>query len=354
MNFKHNWHFILSIICAGVCIYALTFYVMPVDLRKIHENPFHIMFDLVFFTIGSVVIFKTNALVDHKINKYFTWVEAPFKRLAIQVTVDTLFTTAIVFGLYMLVHVINNIPPATYFNEYKKIFIVIVGLFLFYQAVYMGLYFFSQWKKSLVEAERLKFDSLHSQLHALQNQANPHFLFNSLNVLTSLIENNPKTAVAFVQRLAEVYRYVLQKTEMHLVELKEELNFINSYIFLQQKRFGDHLKIEIDVPDEAYDYLLPPYTLQILFENAIKHNIVSSEKPLTIKLFINNNNSLVVENNLQLKLSSPHTSGLGLKNIKERYEILSSGTINIVSSKDSFKVIVPLLRNRSIYESINN
>jgi len=354
MNFKHNWVFLLLIVFMAVGIYTLTCYVMPSDLRRIHENPLHILFDLCFFTLGSVIIFKGNALVNRKVSRYFRWDEAPFKRLAIQVVLNTIITTTIIFVLYVLVHIINGIPPNAYFYEYKKVFIVVIILFFFFQSAYLGLYFFSQWKKSLVEAEKLKFESLHSQLHALQNQANPHFLFNSLNVLASLIESNPKTAVSFVQRLADVYRYVLQKTDQHLVELKEELNFINSYVFLQQNRFGNHLQAEIEVPADVHDFYLPPYTLQILFENAIKHNIVSSEKPLTIKLYIDKNNDLVVENNLQPKLSPIHSIGLGLKNIKERYEILSEGKINVIKDEKTFKVVVPLIRNRSIYESINN
>ena len=235
----------------------------------------------------------------------------------------------------------------------KDALIILIIIFVFYQAVYIGLYFFHQWEKSVRESEKLKQENLHSQLHALQNQTSPHFLFNSLNVLTSLIEENPTTAVVFVKRLSEVYRYVLQKTEQHLVELRDEINFINSYLYLQQQRFGNNLITKIDIPPLSLDYYIAPYTLQILFENAIKHNIVSTEKPLSVLLSVDQNN-LIVENNIQPKISLVPTTGLGLKNIKNRYKILSDKNIQIINQNGIFRVIIPLLKNRSSFESNNN
>ena len=353
MNFKYNKVFFLYVFFTGVGIYLLTTFMMPPELKEIHKNPLHIAFDLALFISGSIIILKGNSLINCKINSFCQWNKTPFRRLIIQVFGNTIFTASLVFILFILIHAINKIPPETYIDQYKKLLLAVLALFFFYQSAYLGIFFFAQWKESLIETEKLKFESLHSQLHALQSQANPHFLFNSLNVLTTLIETSPKTAVCFVQRLAEVYRYVLQKMEVHLVELKDELNFIHSYVFLQQNRFGNHLKTEINIPDQMYDYFVPPYTLQILFENAIKHNIISSEKPLLIKLYVIDNN-LVVENNLQPKLSLVYSAGVGLKNIKERYEILSAGSIEVIKDEKSFKVIVPLVRNRSIYESVNN
>lgn len=354
MSLKNKWLPFFLAVFTGLGVYTLTYSLMPQGLQEIHNNKLHLFLDVLVFLLGSVFILKGNSAINSKINLYFKWNKTPFKRLAAQIFSNTIYTTLLTFILYVMVHFASGIPVSLYYYEFKNAFIIMMVIFFFFQTAYLGLYFFTQWKKSLIETENLKLESLHSQLHALQNQANPHFLFNSLNVLTTLIESNPKTAVSFVQRLADVYRYVLQKTEDHLVELREEINFINSYIFLQQNRFGNNLIAEIDVPDFFLDYYLPPYTLQILFENAIKHNIVSSEKPLLIKLFITGENTLVVENNLQPKISSPHSTGLGLKNIKNRYEILSSGNIEIINDERTFKVVVPLLLNRSIYEGINH
>jgi LytS/YehU family sensor histidine kinase len=120
-----------------------------------------------------------------------------------------------------------------------------------FQSIFIGRNFYKRWIDSSLEAQRLKYENVHAHLHALQNQSQPHFLFNTLNTLTSLIEEDQKTAIEFVQQLSNFYRYLLQREEHHLVHLEEELHFVNSYIFMQKKRFGDNLKIEITVDDEC-------------------------------------------------------------------------------------------------------
>jgi LytS/YehU family sensor histidine kinase len=251
-------------------------------------------------------------------------------------------------GLYILLYILLPI------DEVEDAIIVFLVLFLLYQAVYIRVFFSKQKESSIRESEKLQKENLHSRLHALQNQTNPHFLFNSLNVLTSLIEENPKVAVEFVKKLSDVYRYVLQRSDNHLIELRDEIKFIESYIFLQKKRFGNNLISEIDIPNRLMDYFIPPFTLQILFENAIKHNIVSSDKPLTIKVLVKNETKLVITNNLQLKSSSSGSTGLGLENIKSRYKILSHENIEIIDNSSDFEVIIPLLKFRSQHEDSNN
>lgn len=204
------------------------------------------------------------------------------------------------------------------------------------------VYFFEQWKQTHLDAERLKKENTQAQLDSLRNQINPHFLFNSLNTLISIIPDCPDTAIDFTQKLSNVYRYLLSVREKELVELQTELDFIQSYIFLLKVRFEQNLRFEIDVPEEVKTRLLPPVSLQLLIENAIKHNVVSREKPLSIQIHIENN-FLVLKNNLQAKLEKEASTGIGLENIRKRYQILSTKQMEVIHSSTHFTIALPLL-----------
>ncbi len=208
--------------------------------------------------------------------------------------------------------------------------------------LYEAIYFFGQWKSALLETERFKKETVQAQLDSLRNQVNPHFLFNSLNTLVAIIPENPDTAVDFVQKLSSVYRYLLSVKERELVPLATELDFIQSYLFLLKVRFEENLQVKILIPQEAQERLLPPISLQLLIENAIKHNVISREKPLHITLTATQE-TLTVHNNLQPKQQWEESTGVGLENIKARYSILSELTIQVSKTGEGFSVSLPLL-----------
>jgi hypothetical protein len=211
-------------------------------------------------------------------------------------------------------------------------------------AIYENVYFMNELKKSVEEKEMLKRESLNAQLDALRTQVNPHFLFNNLNTLCSLIPDDPKKAVDFVQQLSKVYRHILEVKDEQSILLKDELDVLKAYAFLLQTRFGDNLGIDIDVPDEKLKKRIVPLSLQILMENAIKHNIVSSDKPLQINVFAQNG-KLVVCNNLQKKNQTNKSTGIGLNNIRNRYKLLSEKQVEVSNSGTSFTVSIPLIEN---------
>lgn len=222
----------------------------------------------------------------------------------------------------------------------------LVGLVitLFISTIYECAYFFSQWKLSLLEAQELKRQNILSQFETLKSQVNPHFLFNSLNTLTTLIEEAPPQAVQFVQQLSQVYRYVLQAREKNTVALAEELDFIRSYLYLLQIRFGDHLKAEIHTDLHTEQLHLPPLALQLLVENAIKHNVISSAQPLQLIISSDASGELTVKNALQKK-STPETSGgFGLSSITQRYLLLGAKPVRINQDDGFFSVVLPLLQ----------
>jgi len=209
--------------------------------------------------------------------------------------------------------------------------------------LYEAFYFFALWKKTAKEKELLRQENLHSQFQSLKNQVNPHFLFNSLNSLSSLIENDQKKAVEYIQGMSQVYRYILGSNELELATLKCELEFIRSYFYLLNTRFGENLKEEISIPESCLHKRIPPLTLQILIENAVKHNIVSSGKPLFLRIYSTSENEITVSNNLQKRSNVMASNHFGLRNINNRYELLNQPGIRINQSETSYNVSVPLI-----------
>lgn len=211
-------------------------------------------------------------------------------------------------------------------------------------AIYESIYFMNELKKSVEEKEMLKRESLKAQLNALKTQVNPHFLFNNLNTLSSIIPEDPKKAVEFVQQLSKVYRHILEVQDEQSIPLKEELDVMKAYAFLLQTRFGDNLDITINVPEEKLKKRIVPLSLQILMENAIKHNIVSSEKPLKVDVSAVNGR-LVVSNNLQKKNQLFESTGIGLDNIRNRCKLLGNGQVEVTENGTNFTVSIPLIEN---------
>lgn len=208
---------------------------------------------------------------------------------------------------------------------------------------YEAFYFFDKWKEQFRLNEQLKNQQIRTQYEVLQNQMSPHFLFNSLNTLASIIPDDSNAAVAFTEKLSEVYRYILNNKERELVRLEEEIVFVKNYLFLLRMRYPDNLTFDFEISQESYSLTIPPLTLQMLVENAIKHNVVSKSKPLHIDIYIENGKSVIVKNNLQRKDSLEKSTKTGLENIRKRYKILGSREINISTSASNFAVSVPLI-----------
>lgn len=211
-------------------------------------------------------------------------------------------------------------------------------------SIYETIYAVSRWKQSLLESERLKKENIHSQLETLKNQVNPHFLFNSLNTLTSIIHESPDKAVEFVQHLSNVYRYILEIKDKELITLREEMECISSYRFMLEMRFGPNLQFEVNIPEEKMDSYIVPLSAQILLENAIKHNVISTSRPLKIIFSIAKNGHLLVTNNLQKKEVVNGSTKTGLANIRNRYKIISGKDADVIVTQDHFSVSLPLIQ----------
>ncbi|MEM1134910.1 MAG: histidine kinase [Bacteroidota bacterium] len=234
-------------------------------------------------------------------------------------------------------------PDANSFYDGLRISIITT---IIINALYEAFYFFSQWKKGMLEAEKLKTQQLKMELSVLKNQISPHFLFNSLNTLVTLIGEDQKIASEFTEKLSEVYRYILQNKEKELVKLQTEVAFVESYLFLLKMRFGNNLKFEKKIDKEQLEKYVPPLTLQILVENAIKHNIVSLSMPLTVEIYSHNASTLIVQNTLQKKKNVKDSTRTGLENIKKRYQFLTKQKLDIITTTNYFMVALPLIEVR--------
>lgn len=205
------------------------------------------------------------------------------------------------------------------------------------------LVFYNQQIKLANEA-LLKVNA-ETRYEVLMNQVNPHFLFNSFNTINALINSNKEEAIDFVNNLSDVYRYVLESSKKNLVTVAEEIGFVHIYVKMLKARYGNKLQIDFAIRDHAYDLFVPPLAIQVLIENAAKHNVISTKLPLTISVFMTDETTLTVANPIQEKLMPQPSTGIGLSNLDERYSHLSERPIVICKKDNRFMVTISLLKN---------
>lgn len=287
------------------------------------------------FMIGLSVLIST-------LDRQLPWLHFPLKRLIIQFLTTILFSAVIIVVTILLTALITHERLSSDFFFDRAYFMAKIAFtFIFVGSlVSNAVMFFKNWKEAAVQQEKLKREQLALQYETLKSQVNPHFLFNNLNSLTSLISTNPEKAIDFVKKLSEVYRYVLDQKDQELTDLESELKFVESYVFLQKIRFGANLNVQIQVT--AKNFKVIPLSVQMLVENAIKHNEISDRNPLQIKIHTTDDHFLIVENQLQKKATSDR-SGTGLQNIRERYEFFTRKRVTIFENLDRFLVSIPLL-----------
>ncbi len=302
-----------------------------------------VMLSILFNGLLTIGLGFVNGFIAEEVK--ISWLEQPIKRFVVSFLLTIVATLLIaasvqVFMSYSFfgrspLEVLPNIRTEYYYNV--LMITLVISTFLH------GRSFLLEWRKSIEEAESLKRAHLTSQYESLKNQVNPHFLFNSLNVLTALVHKDADLSEKFIRQLSDVYRYVLEVSEQELVPLEKELKALEAYVFLLKIRFGNNLTVDIDVPKKEHQ-LIPPLSLQMLVENAVKHNIISKEQPLKISIFREADDRVVVENNLQKKDQQPHHLGIGLENIKKRYQRFLKEDIIIEEKEGYFRVVLPVIR----------
>lgn len=298
-------------------------------------------------TILSVTFFtwEGNRLIKPWFKKKFLTTKTKVRFLAFffiagnGVALLSAIVTVFFFG-----HIVHDYSLAQNLNPYKLniIYGSLINLFLhLLNAIH---FFFREYQRQWKETEELRQSSAQAQIQLVKSQINPHFLFNNLNVLSGmLIKDNPE-ANRFIEEFSKVYRYILSNQNKELVELRSELEFIQPYIFLLQKRFDQALTVNISIPEHYTTWHVVPAALQMLIENAIKHNVVSRHKPLHIDIHTNGNQTLVIKNNLQPRVAVEPSTRIGLQNIRKRYELICGRDVVVRQSAQAFEVAIPLLQ----------
>jgi len=292
----------------------------------------------------SVVALELIHQLNNYLEKRITWEKNPYQRFFVQWSISVLIGILIVFGIRWLTKVIFS---SFYYVRVLDEAIVLIMMTMVITAmilIVLGLFLLNKWRFSLAELERFKKENAESQFESLRSQINPHFLFNSLNTLSSLIYENQEKAESFIRELSDVYRYILENRGKELLTLREELAVAQSYIYLAQLRFDKNLIVRLAISSDYDTKNIAPLTLQLLVENAVKHNVISKRKPLFVDIFVEGK-YLIVKNNLQKKVSKEYSSQIGLKNIQSRYAFLTKDKMEVLESQTEFIVKIPLIQS---------
>ena len=320
----------------------------PTIFLALDSNPANILSHFIFSFIITFCFWMVNVLlIDFKNSKttatgksslyFYTRFAASFI-LAIVIYIS--------LGLLLqLSGIILSPLRGNWGASFSSWFYLCMKIILFNSLIILIKYLFdlnAEKRKIELENEVLKRENLNALHESLKQQVNPHFLFNSLNTLKSLTKRNPAQAVDYIAELSSVYRYMLLHQDKKNVTLGDEIDFLKSYVYLLKIRFGDAITTEIFLPDELLDYSMPPNTLQLLIENAVKHNALSLQKPLSISI-VADKDYLTVKNNLRSKKTEPSSSHLGLSNISNRYLLLKGKDIIIKKTEEEFIVLLPIM-----------
>lgn len=336
---RRNLIVVLIVSCLPVLFITLQQLALGVQATT-SEWSMVIGYSYLFSLSMTTVLFFGNTFLVHRLREWLPWNRQPVNRLLAEFFLCISFSAA---AIILVAWTFNSLL----FHQPMKPFIVntlVIGIIMTVIVTLFeeGSFFFREWKTELIQGEQLKKEMAESQYEALKNQVNPHFLFNSLNSLTALVHKDPDKAVEFISEFSKIYRYVLEVSGKVVVELSRELDFLQSYFFLQKIRFGENLKIEINIPSGKLNHFVPPLSLQLLAENVIKHNEISSAKPLHIYISADEN-FLVMKNDLQRRDEPVDSTGIGLKNLRGRYETISELVPSFSANGKFFIARIPLI-----------
>ena len=310
-------------------------------------NPREMMVNFVLTTIYTMGLWLANGYSVDWLDRYVRWKQAPAKRLALTLLVS-LGGSLVVIVLVRLGYIVyRGQNPALLLSPryvdgylFPLVITALISMFMHSRSFLLG------WREALVQTERLQKEMAQAEAQTLRQQLDPHFMFNALNALTSLVEEEPQLAVRFIRQLSQVYRYVLDAQGREVVPLADELEFAKAYLFLQRIRYEEALQAVLPDPSSVPAHLVvPPLSLQLLLENALKHNVALQQQPLQLSFTLDvAARQLTVRNTLRPRRLSPEeTSGLGLRNLQARYAFLTKQPILIQPTDTEFVVTLPLL-----------
>ena len=339
---RNNKYRFLYMILLGIVITLALNLLIPGKMGKIVH-----LYDFAVSILITIIVWEGNLRIDQWLNLKYPWIAHPAKRIAVHLALSVGYSAISIFIAAFLFNCFSNEMPFKG-DDFIRVTMIILAILVLMSVllltVEISTQFFRHWKNSLVEIERYRTESLQAQLQNLKNQINPHFLFNNMSVLSSLVYKDQDKAVEFINQLSKVYRYLLENQTSELVTVEKELAFIGSYTYLLQIRFGQNISFKTIVKKEDLARLIPPMALQILIENAIKHNEASSERPLSISIE-SENEKLKVSNNLQIRTLHEPGSQTGLPYIRARYAFFTVVPVEVIQNSQTFVVKIPLLHS---------
>lgn len=363
----NNWfrkHYLVILIPSVFVVYTfLIFLVNPYG--KYWDFSERKALNLSIELIGIIIFCSLTTLsciyLSNVLNKHLPWEKNSFYRGIVQLSVHLIFTLALHYTMRYLIiktllepeiiKLISHTPRLTSELDLWRHILVAIAISVLLNFVTTANYFLESWRSSMVEAAELKLRTaelkeiaMQAELQSLKLQLDPHFMFNNFSTLSELIAEDKSLAQSFIEKLSKVYRYMILNINHNLVSLEKELKFLQSYLYLISIRHGENVVVVINVPSDYMEKKIPPITLQLLIENAIKHNVASTYKPLNIAISVNSEEQLIVVNDLQrMSGSDLYSSKLGLKNIQERYRLVSGGEPAVIETASQFCVVLPLL-----------
>ncbi len=292
--------------------------------------------------IIALLLWWGNRKLTSALDRLMPWSRSGSFRLFVQLSSGLLYLLVLINITYLVLKLVLTTDPPTI----EQVIVTnVFGAFIFIPTfcIYFSIHFLKHWRLSVLEKEKMQKEQIRSQLISLRNQLDPHFLFNNLNILSALIDKDPGRSKRFLEKFSDVYRSLLRSKSEDLIKLTEELEFIEAYIFLMRTRFDDQIQFTKNLQPGHASRMIPPLTLQILVENAVKHNTINETTPLTIHLLQLDDDYLMVSNTLSHTPNDIAGHGSGLINIQNRYAYFTGKPVRIIRTDTHFEVHIPLL-----------
>jgi two-component system LytT family sensor kinase len=277
------------------------------------------------------------------ITKRFSSLHQTSQRILLRLAVNLVVMTPTILILFYIFHWFHILDYSLKEDDLRYGYLAGLSINVIFESLREVIFLLNKYRETVAEEELLKQMQLEQEFENLKQRINPHFLFNCFNTLLYLISDDRNKAESFLDELSKVYRYLLRSNEIDLSTVEQEVSFIRSYAGLLKTRFGNGFQLHVDIPDASKTMLIPSLTLQLLVENAVKHNVVSTKKPIIINIYTTDDSRLIVENTVAKKASRVISTGIGLSSIKEKYRLLNSPMIIIEDTTNYFRVTLSLL-----------
>jgi two-component system LytT family sensor kinase len=337
----YTWCFIISMpfITFAMC------YIMYGD-RLYHEWLPWLYGFLLIYLIGYGS-WRMHYQYDYFLQKKLPGIEHTKKRVLYKLLIYLLIMSPSVLVIVFVFHYFHIAGYSIKPGDIRNMLLVGLATNIVFETLYEVVYIIDKYKETAVESELLESMHLQQEFDNLKDRVNPHFLFNCFNTLSSLISENKSMASSFLNDLSKVYRYLLQNNLDGMSTVESEIKFIHSYFKLMSIRYGERVELTVQIDKKYYPYLVPSLSLQLLVENAVKHNVVSKHAPLCIEIFTTEGKQLVVNNNLNRKVIKEKSTRIGLKNIESKYKLMNKEGFQVIDGETYFMVVLPLFWKQS-------